>query len=85
MNNTPIDFEAAEFALRQSWEIHRQAFGPILEPAFTENRQLRILLINALNHISSLSQKLPAWVAQTRQMTEQILSGTHPAFPPEKQ
>ncbi len=41
-----------EFALRQSWETHRQAFGPILEPAFVENRQVRILLINALNHIS---------------------------------
>lgn len=45
-------FEAAEFALRQSWEVHRQAFGPILEPAFEENPQVRILLINALNHIS---------------------------------
>lgn len=52
MSNPSIDFEAAEFALRQSWEIHRQAFGPILEPAFTENQQVRILLINALNHIS---------------------------------
>ncbi len=52
MDNIPIDFESAEFALRQSWEIHRQAFGPILEPAFAENQQVRILLINALNHIS---------------------------------
>lgn len=52
MNEQPIDFENAEFALRQSWEVHRQAFGPILEPAFTENPQVRILLINALNHIS---------------------------------
>ena len=52
MSNQPIDFESAEFALRQSWEIHRQAFGPILEPAFVENPQVRILLINALNHIS---------------------------------
>ncbi len=52
MNEQPIDFESAEFALRQSWEVHRQAFGPILEPAFTENPQVRILLINALNHIS---------------------------------
>ena len=47
-----FDFENAEFALRQSWEVHRQAFGPILEPAFAENPQVRILLINALNHIS---------------------------------
>lgn len=45
-------FESAEFALRQSWEVHRQAFGPILEPAFTENPQVRITLIAALNHIS---------------------------------
>lgn len=52
MSNPPIDFESAEFALRQSWEVHRQAFGPILEPAFAENQQVRILLINALNHIS---------------------------------
>ena len=52
MDSQPLDFESAEFALRQSWEVHRQAFGPILEPAFTENPQVRILLINALNHIS---------------------------------
>lgn len=52
MDNPQIDFESAEFALRQSWEIHRQAFGPILEPAFAENKQVRILVINALNHIS---------------------------------
>ena len=52
MENIPIDYESADFALRQSWEIHRQAFGPILEPAFTENPQVRILLINALNHLS---------------------------------
>ncbi len=52
MDNPSLDFEGAEFALRRSWEIHRQAFGPILEPAFVENQQVRILLINALNHIS---------------------------------
>lgn len=52
MENPPIDFETAEFALRHSWEVHRQAFGPILEPAFVENQQVRIVLINALNHIS---------------------------------
>lgn len=45
-------FAAADEALRQSWEVHRQAFGPILEPAFVENPQVRIHLINALNHIS---------------------------------
>lgn len=52
MSNQPIDSESAGFALQYSWEVHRQAFGPILEPAFAENRQVRILLTNALNHIS---------------------------------
>lgn len=52
MSEQPIDFESAQFALQQSWEVHRQAFGPILEPAFVENPQVRILVINALNHIS---------------------------------
>lgn len=52
MTEYPIDFESAKFALQHSWEVHRQAFGPILEPAFTENQQARILLVNALNHIS---------------------------------
>ena len=52
MNNQPIDFESANFALQYSWEVHRQAFGPILDPAFVENQQVRIILINALNHIS---------------------------------
>ncbi len=52
MDSQNMPFEDAQFALRQSWEIHRQAFGPILEPAFQENQQVRILLINALNHIS---------------------------------
>ena len=52
MEKSPVDFESAEFALRHSWEVHRQAFGPILEPAFAENQQVRILVINALNHIS---------------------------------
>ena len=47
-----IPFEDAEYALRQSWEVHRQAFGPILEPAFQENPQVRILVIQALNYIS---------------------------------
>lgn len=46
------DFEGAAFALWQSWETHRQAFGPILEPAFDENQEARVLLIDALNHIS---------------------------------
>lgn len=52
MENRDYSFEEVEQALRQSWETHRQAFGPILEPAFQENPQVRIILINALNHIS---------------------------------
>lgn len=52
MENQENSYKMAEFALRQSWETHRQAFGPILEPAFAENPQVRIPLIAALNHIS---------------------------------
>lgn len=52
MEHFEQDYETAEFALRQSWETHRQAFGPILEPAFVENPQVRVPLIAALNHIS---------------------------------
>lgn len=52
MNGQADFFESAEYALRHSWEAHRQTFGPILEPAFVENQQVRILLIAALNHIS---------------------------------
>ena len=32
-------------------------------------------------HLKQLNEKLPAWVAQTREMTRQILEGAHPAFP----
>ena len=32
-------------------------------------------------HINRLKEKFPAWVPQTQQMTQQILIGTHPAFP----
>ena len=47
-----MDYEQAEELLRQSWEVHRQAFGPILEPAFAEDDRARILLVGALNEIS---------------------------------
>lgn len=39
-------------ALARSWEIHRQAFGPILEPAFPGDVQTRLVLVAALNHLS---------------------------------
>lgn len=38
--------------VKKSWESHVQAFGPILEPAFTDNLQARIHLTAALNMIS---------------------------------
>ncbi|MBQ9959618.1 MAG: hypothetical protein IJP01_04605 [Oscillospiraceae bacterium] len=47
-----MDFESMQAALAQSWEVHRQAFGPILEPMFEEMPQLRVVLVNALNYIS---------------------------------
>ena len=39
-------------AVQQSWKVHLQAFGPILEPAFAEDWQSRIDLTDALNRIS---------------------------------
>ena len=38
MENQSINYEGAEETLRHSWEVHRQAFGPILEPAFPADR-----------------------------------------------
>lgn len=57
MNNHENFFASAEEALRRSWAVHKQAFGPILEPAFQENQQVLIPLINALNHISRCDVK----------------------------
>ena len=39
--------------VQQSWQVHTQAFGPILEPAFTDNSQARVHLTAALNMISA--------------------------------
>ena len=44
--------ENAKFALGYAWETHRQAFGPILEPAFKDHPSVRIPLTAALNCIS---------------------------------
>jgi tetratricopeptide (TPR) repeat protein len=44
--------EKAKMELAQAWETHRQAFGPILDPAFQANPSVRIPLTAALNHIS---------------------------------
>lgn len=43
-------FNSADF--QKSWNVHMQAFGPILEPAFAEDYQSRVHLTAALNHIS---------------------------------
>ena len=37
---------------QKSWQVHMNAFGPILEPAFKENYQARVHLTAALNEIS---------------------------------
>ena len=39
--------------VKKSWEVHMQAFGPILEPAFVHNLQARVHLTAALNMISN--------------------------------
>lgn len=51
-------FESASF--QQSWQVHMQAFGPILAPAFEDDYQAKVHLCAALNHISKkqLSQGL---------------------------
>lgn len=51
-------FESPSF--QQSWNVHMQAFGPILEPAFADDYQAKVHLCAALNHISKrqLSQGL---------------------------
>ena len=38
--------------VQQSWRVHLQAFGPILEPAFASDPQSRIDLTDALNRLS---------------------------------
>ena len=40
-------------AIQKSWQVHMQAFGPILEPAFAEDYQSRTHLCAALNYISN--------------------------------
>lgn len=39
-------------AVQKSWQEHMKAFGPILEPAFTDDYQAKVDLTAALNHIS---------------------------------
>ncbi len=44
-------FESAAF--QKSWQVHMQAFGPILEPAFPGDYQSRVHLAAALNKLST--------------------------------
>ena len=46
---------------QKSWQVHMQAFGPILKPAFEGNYQAKIHMTAVLNHISTrnLAQALP--------------------------
>ncbi len=37
---------------KEHWDIHMQIFGPILEPAFKDDPQSRLHLVNALSNIS---------------------------------
>ena len=39
--------------IQESWQVHFQAFGPILKDAFIDNYQAKIHLTAALNHISN--------------------------------
>ncbi len=43
-------YESDKF--QKSWAVHQQVFGPILEPAFVGNYQVRVHLADALNKIS---------------------------------
>ncbi len=45
-----LSFNSAGF--QKSWQVHMNAFGPILEPAFVEDYQARVHLTNWLNKIS---------------------------------
>ncbi len=49
---------------QQSWAVHLQAFGPILEPAFVENYQARVHLCAALNFLSN--KNLPHVLTQLK-------------------
>lgn len=50
--NKPSAGTFADPILRQNWQAHLQAYGPILEPAFREDEQARLLLCAALNLIT---------------------------------
>ena len=78
-----MDFEGAAFALWQSWEtVHLAAWADaaaaILYAAMGDAEKVAV-------HVERLEKSYPAYAARTREMTRQILSGTHPAFPRENE
>ena len=73
-------YEAAEKAWVAAQQFPAQpgaaATGAILYAAMGRKAEVDAL-------IAQLKQTMPAWVAQTEEMTQAILDGTHPAFPKE--
>lgn len=78
------DFEGAAFALWQSWERRytlqpgADAAAAILYAAMGDAEKAAV-------HMERLEKSYPAYAARTREMTRQILSGAHPAFPRENE
>lgn len=78
------DFEGAAFTLWQSWERRytlqpgADAAAAILYAAMGDAEKVAV-------HMERLEKSYPAYAARTREMTRQILSGTHPAFPHENE
>ena len=73
-------YEAAEKAWVAAQQFPAQpgaaATGAILYAAMGRKAEVDAL-------IARLNQTMPAWVAQTEEMTQAILDGTHPAYPKE--
>lgn len=61
-------FDSAAF--QQSWQIHMQAFGPIMEPAFTDNYQARVHLAAALGRIQN--RDIKGGVAKLQEVEKHI-------------
>ena len=55
---------------QKSWQVHKKAFGPILEPAFSENYQAKVHLCAALNHIST--RALPQALLKLKQLEKHL-------------
>lgn len=59
-------------SIQRSWQSHMETFGPILEPAFTEDFQSRVHLTAALNLLSN--RKVKAGVEKLAQLQDQCLT-----------